>query len=358
MAEVLQTVGLILAAAKELFAAAEKIAGAKAVLRDIADRANLVVANLESVQSILTLMRDKLKPKMSQDEFNQLQNPLVMCISSCRTKLDESFGLFDSHGHRVTEPTIIRRLKIATRNQRIRDDRSTLDSVIAQLHFAITAFNTQLTLMQIDRRESISVEEESELPVRDTMDQVNKRTQRHIEQVERCPSDCENDSIRADDFSRVDSVIDIDDSDDKDYVTPDMQAELQREADKNEWSIIHQSVKDADFKIVELLLQSTPDFRNAVDSKGQTPLHHCASGAGITDAVQKAKTLLRHGADVDSGDASDPKRTPLSLAVRVTWTPEQEEMVKLLIDSGATVDTRTLSSRWTDYTCLKPYASR
>jgi len=75
-----------------------------------------------------------------------------------------------------------------------------------------------------------------------------------------------------------------------------------------------------------LVSQGSADSLNAVDKKGQTPLHLAA----ITKQLHYLELLLAQGAEVDPIDEL-LKTTPLALAVK----SGELEMVKLLLDHGA-----------------------
>lgn len=352
MAEYVQTVGVALGGARELVTAARKIAEAKRVMQRIADRASLIEASLESIRDILVDMRDTLQPMMPTEKYNRLHNNLIMCVRSCEMELNESFGLFDRDGNRVTQTTILQRLWIAANSQKIHEDRATLDSIISQMHLAITTVNTSLNLTRTETREVVDSYQENGRSFRSALNQVNERTQRHNEQVQRWRVDFESDTISVDEVSRVDSVDPLDVSGNRKSLSPETQLALEQKAKQNEWSSIHQALYDSDIDTLELLLHNKPGLIADVDAKGQTPLHHCSNVRAIPNALRKAEVLLQHGADVNSEDDSELKRTPLYLAVRL-WTPDQAEMVELLVRSGAKVDVDRLPSRWTDYTLLE-----
>lgn len=404
MAEYIQTVGFALDAARELLTAARSVTEARHVLRKIVDRADLIEASLRSIQDILSDMDERLRPMISPDRYQRLQGPLVMCVNSCERELNESFSLLDSRGARVTTPTIMQRLKVAAKNQKIQEDRVTLDSIISSLNMSISTVNAALHLIQLDPRENSGARRQSQTAFRVTLDLLYEKTQRYNEQVQSRQTELERDAQSEAEatinypLTPIDSLHPLGDphetpgahlsNSDADVATVTVGSEskneshmntphsgrslnvvadhtesasklqnvkrsLERQAKDNEWSILHQALYSHDIDTIELLLRDTQGLTNAVDSKGQTPLHHCAKGGAISNRLGKATALLHNGAEVNSEDHSEPKRTPLYLAVQATCTPEQEELVELLVQLGANTDTTHLPDRWVNYACLK-----
>ncbi|XP_073299884.1 ADP-ribosylation factor GTPase-activating protein AGD3-like [Primulina huaijiensis] len=91
--------------------------------------------------------------------------------------------------------------------------------------------------------------------------------------------------------------------------------------DADGWYLLHLACETADVGMIELLLQYGANI-NAVDSRGQTPLHRCI----IRGKSSLVKLLLTRGADHQAVD--DQGKTPLQLAVESKT--EDSEVLALL----------------------------
>src|SRR6202022_1519264 len=85
------------------------------------------------------------------------------------------------------------------------------------------------------------------------------------------------------------------------------------------------------------LIVPNPEFVNARDRAGATPLHH----AGGFGNLATMKLLLEHGADVNAGNKR--KSTPLF------WSMHDEAKVRLLLEHGASVNARNVDGRYPIY---------
>ncbi|XP_073143284.1 ADP-ribosylation factor GTPase-activating protein AGD3 isoform X1 [Henckelia pumila] len=94
--------------------------------------------------------------------------------------------------------------------------------------------------------------------------------------------------------------------------------------DVDGWYLLHLACETADIGMIELLLQYGANI-NAVDSRGQTPLHRCI----IRGKSSLVKLLLTRGADHQAVD--DQGKTPRQFAVESKI--EDSEVLALLSDS-------------------------
>ena len=97
------------------------------------------------------------------------------------------------------------------------------------------------------------------------------------------------------------------------------------------------AVRSHDVQAVTKQIADNPSLVNAHDQAGTTPLMHAAGFGNIA----MMKLLMQHGADVNAGNKR--KSTPL------LWSLHDEAKVRLLLDRGAKIDTRTVDGRTAVY---------
>jgi ankyrin repeat protein len=95
---------------------------------------------------------------------------------------------------------------------------------------------------------------------------------------------------------------------------------------------IFDAVKTNDRSKVEQLVAQDADIVNRKDNQNNTPLHFAAEGGH----VGVSELLIKHGADIDSGN--EQLYTPLHTAI----ANEQDEVSRLLIEEGANVHAETV----------------
>ena len=101
-----------------------------------------------------------------------------------------------------------------------------------------------------------------------------------------------------------------------------------------DWSLLHQAVRKSTTDITHLLLDLSPDLKDATDQAGKTALHHCAE----LENHKQASALLEHRHNPDVNAVDSALRSPLYLAASKPPTFKREKMVRLLLEHGAQVD--------------------
>ncbi|KAK0286102.1 hypothetical protein LTR91_002671 [Friedmanniomyces endolithicus] len=119
----------------------------------------------------------------------------------------------------------------------------------------------------------------------------------------------------------------------------------------DEFGLLHHAIYLQNTKMVNLLLDLSPDLRHTVDQAGRTALHLCAEA----EKLDHAKALIEHKNHVDVNAVDSASRTPLYFAASKPATSQQREaMVNLLVLHGASADDAKPPLRMREYAALKP----